>query len=398
MKLKKEMLICTIGVLVLGILVFASYKYLNKDNKSNTTDKETSTTKTTEKVATSNGEVELNLTDSYTITEKGSYKLSGNIENGLITINTTDDVILILNGISITNNSGPCIYIENAKSVIIKLEEGTTNTLTDGTNYSNVDIDSCIYSKDDLTFEGSGTLIVNANYKDGITSKDDLTIKSGTINVTSKDDAIKGKDSVTIDGGLITINSSGDGIKTTNEEDKAKGIITINDGTINIKCVKDGFDSINKVIINGGTIKIDSSDDGIHADGYIEINKGDITINGSEGLEATYVKLNDGNVNISASDDGINCANKSSDYSVICEINGGNLTIKMGQGDTDGIDSNGNLYINGGVINIEGQSAFDYDGEAKYTGGTMIVNGEETTTITNQFMGGPGGNPMGGRR
>jgi len=60
----------------------------------------------------------------------------------------------------------------------------------------------------------------------------------------------------------------------------------------------------------------------------------------------------------------------------------------MGQGDTDGIDSNGNIYINGGTVNITGNSPFDYDGEAKYNGGTIIVNGQTTNSITNQFMGG----------
>ena len=74
----------------------------------------------------------------------------------------------------------------------------------------------------------------------------------------------------------------------------------------------------------------------------------------------------------------------------------------MGQGDTDAIDSNGNLYINGGTINITAQSAFDYDKEAKYNGGTVTVNGEKITTITNQMMTGPGGmqqgNNFGGNR
>ena len=70
----------------------------------------------------------------------------------------------------------------------------------------------------------------------------------------------------------------------------------------------------------------------------------------------------------------------------------------MGQGDTDAIDSNGSLYINGGTLNITANSPFDYDGEAKLNGGTLIVNGEETTTITNQFGGGMNGNmPQGGQ-
>ena len=71
----------------------------------------------------------------------------------------------------------------------------------------------------------------------------------------------------------------------------------------------------------------------------------------------------------------------------------------MAQGDTDGVDSNGNLYINGGTISVNAQSPFDYDGEAQHNGGTIIVNGTETDQITNQMMGGgmmggPGG--MGG--
>ena len=60
----------------------------------------------------------------------------------------------------------------------------------------------------------------------------------------------------------------------------------------------------------------------------------------------------------------------------------------MGQGDTDAIDSNGYIYVSGGTINITAQSAFDYDQDAKYIGGTIILNGEEINKITNQMMGG----------
>ena len=37
-----------------------------------------------------------------------------------------------------------------------------------------------------------------------------------------------------------------------------------------------------------------------------------------------------------------------------------------------------------------------YDGKATYNGGTLIVNGEETNEITNQFGGGGPGGMQGG--
>ena len=120
----------------------------------------------------------------------------------------------------------------------------------------------------------------------------------------------------------------------------------------------------------------------------IEIKNGTFNITAAEGIEATYVKINDGKINISASDDGINAGNKSDKYSVKIEINGGDITINMGQGDTDGVDSNGDIIINGGTISVTGQSTFDYDGTGTINGGTVICNGEEVTTLPNQFMGG----------
>ena len=77
------------------------------------------------------------------------------------------------------------------------------------------------------------------------------------------------------------------------------------------------------------------------------------------------------------------------------EINGGSLSIDMGRGDTDAIDSNGNLIITGGTISINAQSAFDWDGNLTRTGGTVIVNGTETDELPNQFGGGMGGGPGG---
>ena len=154
------------------------------------------------------------------------------------------------------------------------------------------------------------------------------------------------------------------------------------------KSEDDGIHSNGSVSIAGGKFEITCTDDAIHADELVVIEDGDININAHEGIEGTYIKINGGKVNISASDDGINATNKSKNYSTAIEINGGDITIKMGSGDTDAIDSNGDLYINGGTIDITAQSPFDYDGQSKYTGGTIIVNGQQTNTITNQMMGG----------
>ena len=377
--------------------------------------------------------------ESVTISKGGVYTISGKISNGSITINTGDNIKLVLNNVDIINESGPTIIILSAKNTVIELASDSVNTLTDGSSYSNQEYDGCIYSKDDLIIQGDGKLIINANYMDGIVSKDDLKIVSGTYEINSNDDGIRGKDSVYIVDGNIVINAKGDGIKSTNDTESERGNIRIDNGNIKIKSDGDGIQTENKLVINGGTFdittngnnddisckgfkaessiiinkgtfNIDTKDDAIHSDNYIEINNGSITIksdddgvhadgmilinngtfniDGHEGLEATYVKINDGRIDISASDDGINAGRKSNAYDPTVEINGGSITIKMGQGDTDAIDSNGNIYINGGTIDITGNSSFDYDGEAKYTDGKIIVNGEETNTITNQFMGG----------
>ena len=123
----------------------------------------------------------------------------------------------------------------------------------------------------------------------------------------------------------------------------------------------------------------------------MQIDNGTVSVTASEGIEATYVQLNGGTVSVNASDDGINAANKSSAYRATVEITGGDITVVMGPGDTDGIDSNGDIIVTGGTINVTGNSTFDCDGSAQYTGGTIIVNGQQISYIPNQMMGGRGG-------
>lgn len=432
----KKIIFIVVGIIVLVVIGLCFIKALNNTKTSSKTsnNQNSSASEISEEYDNKDYGESTDL-DGTSITSGGSYNITG--ENSCITINTTKDVELNISDASISCTSGPAINVEDAGTVSIVLSGKNKITSTTTT-----DLDGAIYSKADLVFSGDGSLEITSNY-DGIVSKDTLVFKSGTYVISSDDDGIRGKDNVAIVDGTFTINSKGDGIKSTNEEDTSKGYIAIDGGIFNITSVTDaiqaqtdlninggtfviktsgntstysakGLKGVNSIEINGGIFNINTTDDGIHsdgditlndgtfnitskddaihADGKVEINGGIYEISAAEGIEATYVKINDGDINISASDDGVNAGNKSNKYSVTVEINGGNITIKMGQGDTDGIDSNGNIYIYGGTINITAQSPFDYDGEAKKTGGTIIVNGEETNTITNQMMG--GGDPM----
>ena len=278
------------------------------------------------------------------ITEAGTYIVTGKTDDGMIIIEVdpeNDDVHLILRDATINSASSAAIYVKSADEVYITLEG--ENTLGNGGKYEAIDendIDSVIYAKDDLTINGSGSLSIDATVGHAIVCKDDMVITGGTYNITAETDAINTNDS-----------------------------LAITSGTFNITC----------------------GDDAIHTDGILQIDNGTFEITAAEGLEGTYITINDGTFNINASDDGINAAQKVEDYLATLIVNGGNIKITMGAGDTDGIDSNGDIYINGGTIDITGQSTVDYDGTAVKNGGTLIINGVETDTIPNQFMGGPGG-------
>ncbi len=295
-----------------------------------------------------------------------------------ITVNAGDEdkVQLVLDGVGITNSSKPAVYVVNADKVFVTTASGSTNSLSvtgsftaDGTTNT----DAVIFSKDDLVINGLGTLNIRSS-NNGITSKDDLKVTGGTLHITCSADALEANDSIAIAGGSISINTGKDGLHAENDEDNTVGTIYI--------C--------------GCSLDITAGSDGIQATTVVQIDNGNISISASEGIEGTYVQINGGTINISASDDGINASNKSNAVSTAIEINGGDITVNMGQGDTDGIDSNGNLYVKGGTLNINAQSPFDFDGQSSYTGGTIIVNGTETNTITNQMMGGGMRGGMGG--
>lgn len=363
-----------------------------------------------------------------TVTSTGNYSISGTLSDGQIIVNTEDEgtVRLILNGANITSSTSAPIHIISAKKVVLVLADTTQNYVTDASSYSSSTEEDApnatIFSMSDLTIFGNGILTVDANYNDGIASKDGLIIKSGTININSVDDGIRGKDYLIVKNGNITVKSGGDGLKSDNEDDSSKGYISIEAGTLNITSggdaiaaetdvlisngtisltsgggsgyavgtistkgikaivntiIDDGTITINSaddalhsngcLVINGGTFSISSGDDGVHADSILGINGGDILIKKSyEGIESAAIIITDGTIHVTSSDDGINAAGGN---------DGSSVNGRPGQNQ---FATTGNYYlsIKGGYIAVSAVGdGVDINGAIAMTGGTLFING-----------------------
>ena len=305
------------------------------------------------------------------ISEAGVYVISGTAEEATIRVEagSEDKVQLVLDGVSITNSNFPCIYVVNADKVFVTLA-GENSLTVSGSFRSDGDTntDGAIFSKDDLVLNGSGSVTISST-DNGIVCKDDLKITGGSWNITATSKAIEANDSIRMAGGTLNLNAGTDGLHAENNDDNAKGYI----------------------YISGGSLTVTARDDAVHATTVFQMDDGTLTAAAAEGIEATVIQINGGTVSIQASDDGINAGQKSTAYTPTVIFNGGSTTIAMGAGDTDGVDANGNIYVNGGTVNVTGNSSFDYDGTAELNGGTLIVNGQQLSSIPNQMMGGMGG-------
>ena len=338
---------------------------------SNTADSDLFAKRDLEQTADTSEAKSITVADNKTIdiSSEGVYTISGSAENCTVRIDAdeTAKVQLVLDGVDIENEDSPAIYVLSADKVFITTTD-SENTLTvsgqftsDGENNT----DAVIYFKDDIVLNGTGTLSITSNYGNGITCKDDMKITGGTYDVRSALDAFEANDTISVCGGDFNISTNKDGFHCENDE--AEGTVTI----------------------SGGTFTISGASDGIQACAVLQIDGGVFDITAAEGLEATYIVINDGDITISASDDGINASAASAACETAVVFNGGNINVSVGQGDTDAVDSNGSVYVNGGTISITAQmSSFDYDGTAEFNGGTIIINGQEVSEIPQSMMGG----------
>lgn len=286
------------------------------------------------------------------ITKPGTYLLSGTLEQGRITVNVTgenDKVQLVLAGAHISCEDGAAICILDADKVFLTLQDGTENTVAVGKTIGTLEgheLDAAIYSRADLTINGSGSLTITAPAGQGISCKDDLAITGGEIHVTCANQGIDANDSIRISGGTITVDAGKDGIHAENAEDASLGFVYISGGVFQIECEGDGISAgaylqiengtftilagggyengnnassggwggmgggmrpgsssatesedaqsmkglkvANSILISAGTFDLDTADDAIHADASITINGGTYTV--ASGDDAVHAK------------------------------------------------------------------------------------------------------------
>lgn len=242
-----------------------------------------------------------------TITEKGTYVISGKTDNGQLVVNVAkeEDVHIILKGVDITCKNSAPIYIYSADKAIITLFEGTDNVLSDTSGFKYTDAtakepNATLFCKDSLTINGSGSLKINGKFNNGIQTKDHLKILGGNITVNCANDAIKGKDSVTIAGGNLELVASGDGITSSNSDVENTGYVNILAGNITMDVTGKGINAETLVYIQGGNCNIDSIDDSINCNNEFKMDAGTLILKTKDdAIRANNsILVNGGDINI----------------------------------------------------------------------------------------------------
>lgn len=319
-----------------------------------------------------------------TISSEGTYIISGSCTDGKIVVDASDKdkIQLVLDGVKL-KSSGAAIVVKNADKVFVTLADNSQNTISDGSSYeetiNDTNVDAAIFSKCDLTFNGSGSLSVSGNYKHGIVSKDDLVITDGSITVDSQKCGINGKDCVKIKNGTISVKSGTDAIRSDNDEKTdTKGFVYVADGKITLDAETDGIQASSLLRIDGGDFNITTgggSENGrTHTDdmgggmmqrfGQQFDNSDDDQESAKAVKAADALKINGGTFEIDSSDD---CFHSNNTFA----MTSGTLSLKSGD---DGIHADSQATIDGGTINI----SKSYEG---IEAGDIVVN-DGTISIT----------------
>ena len=315
------------------------------------------------------------------ITAEGTYVVSGEHESITVSAPDTAKVRIILKNATVSNTSGPAIYIEKADKVFITAYKDTTNTLSDGTSYTgdfkDTNIDGTIFSKTDLTLNGEGTLNITGNCKCGVVSKDDLIICGLNLTVKSTGCALEGKDCVKIKDAAITVSAGSDGIRSTNTEKSNKGFVYIETGNIDITSGNDGIQAATVLKAANGSIKITAGGGaadtkqnfgGRNMPGFGGKTQTTDDEESTNGLKAgSLILIDEGGFEVSSKKDSFHSNGD-------IEINGGSFTAAAGE---DGFHADNNLIINGGSITVS-QSYEGLEGQkVTVTGGNIDITASD---------------------
>ncbi|MGN0349033.1 MAG: carbohydrate-binding domain-containing protein [Roseburia sp.] len=310
-----------------------------------------------------------------TIMDEGTYVLSGTLNNGMIVVDSekTDKTQLVLNGVTINSETSAAIYILQSDKVFLTTAAGTTNTLSNGGSFVAIDennIDAVIFSKEDVTLNGSGTLVVTSPAGHGIVSKDSLALTSGSYDINCASHALAGKDDVRIANADLTIVSGKDGIHAENAEDATLGFVYIQSGTLQISSQGDGISAASYLKIEDGSFDIISGGGSANGSSKTSNSWGSF-MGGGRHQGRGMGNLPNNTATQTATEDSstsIKGIKSSGDMS----INGGRFTINSAD---DTIHSNASLEIHGGVFALaSGDDAIHADETLTVHGGTIHIS------------------------
>ena len=303
-----------------------------------------------------------------------AYELKGSSSNGYFKIYSEKKFHLTLNGVSLTNPTGAAINIQSGKRVFVTLADGTSNSLVDGSSYNTPDDEDekgTFFSEGQLIFNGKGSLEVTGNKKHGIVSDDYIRFRTGTnIYITaSNGHGIKANDYVAIGGGVLNIEVSG----TAKKGISSDGYVLVSGGRTTILTSGDGEYDEDEDDVSGAA--------GIKADLYFQMEGGQLNIKstgaGGKGINTDgEIIINDGDIQVIttgqtftySSDLDSKAKGIKSDTDVT--VNGGTIKIKTTGGEgSEGLEAKGVMNINGGEIEIA-----TYD-DCINSAGDMYLNG-----------------------
>lgn len=320
-----------------------------------------------------------------TITAEGTYIFSGTLSEGQIVVDADNaKVQIVFDNVDITCASSAAVYVKSAEKVFVTPAEGSQNTLRNTDGYVAIDdnnIDAVIFSKSDLTLNGTGSLTIVSADGHGIVSKDDLKITGGTYDITAAGHALSGKDSVRIADGTFILTAEKDGIHAENADDEEKGYIYIADGDFTITSDGDGMDASNIVQIEDGTFDITAGGGAANSQ---KTHESDMPGGPGGGMPQNGEKPDGENMPQDTTTDESGISTKGIKAGGSMYLNGGTYQIDSAD---DSIHSNANITIADGTYTLAtGDDGVHADDALIVNGGTITVTesyeGMEGLTVT----------------